>query len=682
MGLREVRNLVIPLSSEKMKTENPCASDEVQTPVRRILHADSKHGISTHEVLTPMIHFPIAPRATSRLTPSALTRQVIGGAGGSLRGEDTYQARLVHNISTDLLKAFSTDVWTLESEDSMISELQPEPLRLSRRESQLTQDQVQKCARMLQGLNDEKLEDVEEGGMEEWLDGIVNQKASGVFNSPEFRVDPLVDERSFDMQTEQSVEGLKIFRRQSRIFTEPVHTKATQREQRSTASQITPENSQNSLMGENLSFCIAAKEPSGFTPRHPKNEEFQRPMPRSPMMLNYTNEEISEKEISESIRTTADQVRNERRFGTVPIKRTPAHTSKHQSQEPQKMFSTTPRGMRDFTLWRNGHSFHVNEAAIALDFSDSAKDVECPQNTEDHGSITTRDFFEHAEVKKNRPKHRPIPVDAHRFSSQRFDPESRIVTQFALTKTPSPPDGKESTTVRTPTSAISNLFRKRHRSDQLTTPRTPRTPVTPTMHWRPFDDPHQAAPCSLVWTSGRQEDRREKMERAAYFKEKIERENTVDTVMSKDARSKSSLRNISSKEDVRRRRSFSEHRQSMDSLIGWKSFIDDTPENPPASSPLPPVPPLPSSSRLKHLSTTARDFAAPTPSGTGYKTKKPQGLKVETKKLRKVSREGPQSARKTVNSGGLRTAFRLEGRRLSFGKTVGDRRVDEVVPRR
>ena len=679
LGKREGVSLLVPLSLEAARmTGLPRVDHMSQTPVRTVISADSRLGTSTHEVTTPLIHFPIAPQATSRLTPTTLTRQVIGGAGGQLHAEDVYQARLVRNISADLLEAFSADVWTFEAEDSMISELQPEPLRLSRRESQLTQDQIQECSRMLRGLKDGIPEVEDEDESEKELGNAKIQQTLNALDSSNVKRCASLTEESFGAGTRGRGGRLVNFREQSRNFTDSIYRKGNTGEQPFESSQITPENSQKTLLEGDQSFYIATEGPSGFTPRHPKKDEALRPIPCSPIMMDFGKPEISEKEVSETIRATADRLRNGRRFGIVQSKEESPLVSGCQSQGDQRMLSTTPQGMRSFTLWRNGHAFHVNEDAIAHDYADGETTTEAAHDDE---TITTRDFFQLSDVKTNRPKHRPIPVDAHRFSSQRFDPDSRIITQFAQTKTPSPTERRESTALRTPTSALSNLFRKRRRSEHVPTPRTPRTPATPTTHWRPFDDPQQPPPCSSVWTSGRREDKREKKERAAYFKEKVDRESMMDKLVATEARSRSSLRNKRSKEDMRRRNTTLEHRQSIDSLMGWKSFIDDSPEQPPVSSPLPPVPPLPSASKLTNLAATTRDFSVPTPSGAGFRSKKPQGLKVETNKLRKVSREGLHSARKTTSSGGLRTAFRLEGRRLSFGKGAGDRRADEVVRR-
>ncbi|KAJ4142575.1 hypothetical protein NW754_010016 [Fusarium falciforme] len=150
----------------------------------------------------------------------------------------------------------------------------------------------------------------------------------------------------------------------------------------------------------------------------------------------------------------------------------------------------------------------------------------------------------------------------------------------------------------------------------------------------------------------------------------------------------------------------------MESLVGWKSFIEDAPE-PLFSSPLPPVPPLPTPSQLNltlnrldqaqaqaPLRVASAVEASAAAAAAAYRSKKPQGLKVETRKLRKASRDelrgtrtpsGTTTATAASGSsgGGLRTALRLDGRQLSSGRAavdegerLVDRREDEVVSRR
>lgn len=291
-----------------------------------------------------------------------------------------------------------------------------------------------------------------------------------------------------------------------------------------------------------------------------------------------------------------------------------------------------------------------------------------------------------------KPGYAMSSVDAHRFSSQRFDPLSRISSPAPRTSkldkpdkaiTPSP-EPKEVVVPRTPSSTIGSLFRKRVRSHHGG--RTPTTPLTPSTHWRPFDESEPKPPCSSPWMSGKGENKMEKMERAAYFREKAEQQlGQNEATPEKLTIRKSSLSKVRSKEDLRRKNLGLGRRQSMESLVGWRSFIDDAPEPLFSFSPPPPVPPLPAPSRLDYLD--ARADSGATAAAAAYKAKKPQGLMVETtRKLRKQSRDGSRASRtpsSMPSSGGLRTAFKMDGKRLSVERVaVEEGREDEVVARR
>jgi hypothetical protein len=143
-----------------------------------------------------------------------------------------------------------------------------------------------------------------------------------------------------------------------------------------------------------------------------------------------------------------------------------------------------------------------------------------------------------------------------------------------------------------------------------------------------------------------------------------------------------------------------DNRMSNESLVTWRNFIQDAPE-PLFSSPPPPIPPLPSESqlnlalgRLQQARTPSRAVSgAETPAATSYRARKPQGLKVDTDWARIPAREGARTPSRntgTKPTGGssYRTALRLDGRRMSFGRaeTEDERQVkgrdDEVISRR
>ncbi|KAF7562373.1 hypothetical protein G7046_g1732 [Stylonectria norvegica] len=710
VGSQDYQRLVVSSGPKPQLPQRPlsptitdfCSSHFTnQTPLRRMVECSPQTYSS--EAPTPIAHFPIATQPTLRLTPSTMARQVIGGAGGCLRPEDAHQARIVQSISVDLLQGISADVWTEDSEESMLSELQPEPLRLSRRVSQIDKAQNRRGSVMLQGVTEEIVEKMRD------LQKDDEQDAAGDFASLETGngfsqggQDASYNDSRYEETRGREGAGL-----------------ASQDLQRSSSQLITPTTSLNCLMDRSPSFNIAAKGPSGFTPRHSSKQSVaQWTIPRSPMMSDLRDAETLTRDSSQVADAAVNQMQQNERLDIFqskdPASHKPAAPQEHgpSLKQLERAVGTTPPAMKSFTLWRNGIS---NKGQPRTDeeekcstwrhtsvLSTETFDTSTSQEFEPLQPTLTRDFSRPAEPKKARPKHKPIPVDAYRFSSQRFDPSTRTTStiaqrsEFAVTdlSAPSPPEPEDAVLAKTPTSAIGSLFRKRVRSEYGGNT-TPRTPVTPSLQWKPFEEPREEPPCSSPWLSGQIEDRRDKTRRAEYFREKVEREkvereNTLRKETSKTSSGKSSLRSVDSKNGGRWKKLDLERQQSMESMVGWKSFIDDTSVLA-STSPVPPLPPLPTPSRLSSLpSTTTQDFSATsTTTGAGaaaYKTKKPDGLKVETKKLRKVSKEQKRPARtpNTASNGGLKTAFKMDGHRLSFGRVVedGDTRVDEVVERR
>ncbi|KAL6852929.1 hypothetical protein ACO1O0_007477 [Amphichorda felina] len=207
----------------------------------------------------------------------------------------------------------------------------------------------------------------------------------------------------------------------------------------------------------------------------------------------------------------------------------------------------------------------------------------------------------------------------HAIESRSSSLRSNMTTQERLSQghlqparpgTPSPnntPTGKH----RIASSTFGSLFRRRVRSKPL------RTVTTPTTHWRPFEVPMEEPSCSPPWDQDRQRLGGAKEQRAVYFKQKVERDES-ERRASRGSRDECQLRPKSSRE----------------SLIDIKTAIDNYPG-----------PSMPD---------------APT-----YKDKKPQGLAVETTMANRLRK--PQSV-----SSGLRTAFRRGVRRASLSKIVVD----------
>ncbi|KAM5345718.1 hypothetical protein ACJ41O_011579 [Fusarium nematophilum] len=519
-------------------------------------------------------------------------------------------------------------------------------------------------------------------------------------------------------------ETVQRLRREIRNFTDSNVSPAPAGLQRSSSTIITPTQSLRSV-GRKASFNLEEVEGSGFTPEHDREETRGGTFPRSGMMLNLRD---TRARLRYPLREDHRDIQLSRSMDNAPpimtrLADVPARQQQRISlRNLESAVSATPRRMKKSSLWdsnRDGYREDQSRLVGSTDVLDQT--VDTSRSVHRFPSTTTRDFSQQAKLKKQQPKHKPVPVDAHRPSTQRCDHPISVTSPVPIDegptanerKTPSPTESRSTVVLRTPSSTIGGFFRKRVRSEHGA-PTAPRTPASPRTHWRPFDEPEPEPPCSTPWLSGQGEDKKEKEARAAYFREKAERELEGIRPPRRSSR-KGSFGSTKSKEDIRRKGLGLDHRQSMESLVGWKSFIVDAPE-PLFSSPAPPVPPIPTASQLNltlnrlpqaqaqaeaHAHAPHRAVSAEESSpASGYRGKKPQGLKVETRKLRKASREGLRETRTPSSTtagrtpasgsggGGFRTAFRLDGRRMSFGRVAAEeqrqlrQREDEVVPRR
>ncbi|KAF4964480.1 hypothetical protein FZEAL_10864 [Fusarium zealandicum] len=660
-------------------------------------HRGFKHDIHSLEPIdtrSPLARFPISAQPTHRLTPGTLARRVIGAAGGSLQAEDAHQPQLIQSLSSELPQGLTADFWDVEK-GSMISDFQPEPLKIPQRESQATVEHYRKWSMIFDGLS---------GDVPSTL------KSFELNLGPEHGFGPSKNEPGevVLLDREQTIRRLK---RQIRNCTDSDVSPAPTGLHRSSSTIVTPTQSLKSLQRK-ASFNLEQMEHSGFTPEYHGEKVAEGSFPRSGMMLSLRDtqtrlrlplEEPKDIQLSRSLDTAPPMMR---RLPDVPD----SHQQRAAPRTWEKAVTATPGRAKRFTHWSNDRFENYDASSCLTDISGTSTQKPNRSTEGDvqrYPSTTTRDFSQ-TKLKKQRPKHKPVPVDAHRFSTQRYTTSGRVPSPIPFGEdpipyernSPSPTESRNTVVLRTPSSTIGSLFRKRVRSEH-SAPTTPRTPASPSMHWRPFDEPEPEPPCSSPWASGQGEDRTEKAIRAEYFRAKAKYEIEGKQSPKRSSR-KGSFGSSKSKEDIRRRNLGLSHRQSMESLVGWKSFIDDAPE-PLFSSPLPPVPPLPTASQLNLTlnrlpQAQASLWSAP---AAAYRAKKPQGLKVETQKLRKASRDGlrgtraPSSATTTMtpvsgsSAGGLRTAFRLDGTRTSSGRALVEEeellrrgREYEVVSRR
>ncbi|KAM0555963.1 hypothetical protein ACHAPJ_005942 [Fusarium lateritium] len=685
-------NRVLSAHLSRVCTEDLSVLDFATPRVRGKMLGHSPDSLATTDSRSPLARFPIAAQPIHRLTPGTLTKRVVGDSGGQIHSEDTRQARLISSPSNELPQGLSADLWDVETE-SILSDLQPEPLNINRRTTKASIDDGRRWSRMFDGLSADVPSTLGKFGISTSIErehDMVSEADEGDYvPAEEYRTAPRLRNHL-----------------QNLANTSPAHTGL----RRSASTIVTPTQSLRRLQHK-ASFNLEKTGHSGFTPEHCRESIVGGTFPRSGMMLDlqdtqarlrYPLRDPEETQLSRSLDDATPRARH-----------SPSVLDRYQQRSVLKDYeragTATPRRARIMSLWDNRRYEDDGEVSELADRTASSFHTSSILNEGDvqrYPSTTTRDFSQSNKLKKQRPNQRPTPINAHRFSKQRFDRSTRASSTlptgeyqaFNDRKTPSPTELHNTTILRTPSSTIGSLFRKRVRSD-YSAPPTPRTPASPRMAWRPFEEDQPEPPCSSPWVSGQGEGRREKEKRAAYFREKAERELAGRQSPRRSSR-KDSFGSTITKDYTRRSNLVFDNRQSKESLVAWKSFIDDAPE-PLFSSPLPPVPPLPSESQLNLTLNRLPQIQTPFRAASGieaspaatYRAKKPQGLKVETRKLRKASRDGARtpsrSATMTPASGSsFMTAFRLEGRRMSFGRAAADEepqirgRDDEIVSRR
>lgn len=661
------------------------------------LAEDNPQSFSSINCRSPLAHFPIHPQSNCRLTASALTKHVIGDAGGQLHHEDTRQARLVESLSTDFPQGLSADVWNTDDE-SFISNLRPEPLRINRQRSQPGKDDIRRWSRLFDGLSEDVPEQLKNFEMGDYFE------RSLMTGSMRERQQPLTGR-------EKACEKLKGQMRNFADAGTPVRTPSLHR---SSSAMFTPTNDRESSLHRKASFALEDVGRSGFTP------ERVRAMPKNVIEKTTTQRLVlSDLMNPQHVRTSkhlselAGQPKERPRHGGRGIPSPPKmkQLPNIPKQRGANLADWEAKGIRDRSMRERAHREDEREVMESLrpvrvregrqNDTERSKPQQNPEREvreqaqlekelkeEPQSERVARDYS-HSTLRKGRQKKRAVPAD---------DPWSRIMspTTFedplkdevpARTKTPSPDRSREITNVRTPSSTISGLFRRRIKSEAV--PAAPRTPASPALQWRPFDETPVEPPCRSLWLSGQGEDKREKEERAAYFKAKAEKERVRnERFLKRDDRKPSFTR-----EELWLQSLDVHHNQSKESLVGWRSFIDDAPEPLFSSSPLPPVPPLPSASHLNlldmaHASQRAASLMEIAQASARARSPEPQPRRPQveqTQKLHQPSRETLRSSR-TPSTSALRSAFQIGGRRMSFGRTIlekgkGRDRDDEVVAR-
>ncbi|KAF4341994.1 hypothetical protein FBEOM_4044 [Fusarium beomiforme] len=640
---------------------------------------DTPQSLATTDKRSPLACFPIAVQPIYRLTPGTLTKRVVGDSGGKLLSEDTRQARLIPSPGNKHHQGLSADLWEADAE-SMISDLQPEPFHINRRQHRANTDQSD---RRWTGMFDRGNADAP-------------TTLEMLRMSPRTEQEGDLDLEAVDDDYYSSTEGdrtPRVSEHQGQCIM--LTTPGPRGLQRSASTIITPTQSARRLEHK-PSFNLEAIGQSGLTPEHYRESISKETFPRSGMMLNLQNthgrlrcplQELDGPQLSQNFK---DRTAKARRLPEPP---NPGR-SERGSTAKEWMRAITPRKAR--TMSRQiGRSEKHSEASSVEDWR---KNLFQPSDTSEVGDVqcsisTTQDFSQTHRLQKPPPQSTLTPSSTYRPPDQRHDRSIRASSPLPLGnevvvpdhRTPSPTASQNPASSRTPSSSIGGLFRKRIHPD-CHIPTTPRTPAQPKLAWSPFANYEPEPPCASPWISGNGEGEREKEERAAYFREKVEREFQIRQSPKRLDR-KNSVGSMANGDSVVQDNLTANNRVSKESLIPWKQFLKDAPE-PLFSSPLPPVPPLPSDSQLnlaldRRLQTqtpsrvTSRIEAT---SASTYRDKKPQGLTVETRKLRKAMREGAQTPSRNTSmtpaSGtSFKSAFRFDGRRMSFGRQAAERKI-------
>ncbi|KAH6896873.1 hypothetical protein B0T10DRAFT_583522 [Thelonectria olida] len=664
------------------ETEKPLLSFLESSPSSRPSPLTARRGV-THspqsETCTPLARFPISVQQSSRLTPSMLMKHVVGGAGGQVHPNDSQRPLLVQSSTAELPLASSADVWGSLSGDSRGSGIRPEPLRIGGRNSQ-QKEEGRSCRRKALGdLFPSQWREYKESERDILEMGKTNHHGDQHHS-------PLSGhKRAFAAPKRLGGDLQGIPNIPENIPSYPSTT-------------ITPTPSSTNLQAGSP-FKIADEGPSGFTPRHPKGQA--KSLTSRYLKLSDKNKlEASRTDAYANIATNvARGAHGMERLDEVPFEDHP-HARQQQGSllfdrsmppTPPRQYNSQVRNHRTLPQRGTRDAGHYDAYEESIGPNGSKSPLQTERNlptqlrTRSRLSAYLRQYSNGFGPLRDAPLRKPAGADVSHVSSQGLDtvdevasskPNSSDLSRTETTQTPSS-EGTDLKTPQTPSSTIGSLFRKRNWSQYGGS--TPRTPGTPSAYWRPFEEPTAEPPCTSSWMAGGGEDGGDKRERALYFKNRVGYPRSQNPVSPPGASMrKPSLSQMRSQEDIRSRLS---RRQSTETLVKWRDFISDAPE-PLFTSPPPPVPPLPATSRLESLRSVAESEVSGTETAE-YKATSPDGFQVESQSPRKPSNEAPKRRvpKSTRSMSALRSAFKRDALKIGLGKTRIDEREDEVVPR-
>lgn len=575
---------------------------------------------------TPLAHFPITSKHTARLTPSTVSRQVIGFAGGNIQSRDVQQAKLVRSPSGGLVQASIADVQ---------EETEVQPLLFNRQQS----SQLQSESVMRESCVPDGRLEVPPHANEESNSESPKRVKSSESLAPEFELKKSQQKHAEMVAIALNEKGIG-----NAIFPEP--TTPPQRD--TSSSHTSPSTTHQTRDLHPHQFTISSNERSGFSPeqcRHEKNRKMmmknkhkkkrQSAIPDSPTLPSVESlcviQQVSTKEYKEP----AYLARCERRFGLVPPKllvSTEAPVRMHGTLElprgigriaTERPSSRTPKVKlsskktskdSSFTLHRaKSHDAFTILPRLDTTYSKEESTTVLGQDVKTRDNLAANSENNHS-GRNSETSILSLPDEAHRFSLQRFDltlrrnlgaanePDSICVEQTVERTTPSPPN-RETKLKQTPSAAFGTLFRRRNRAGPERIVTTPRRVLSqsPIIHWKPLEESHNTPPCPSPWMFGGDDNYYKDMqERVGYFRENAARELAQKRKHRKEdcGNGRNSRSSHESRDGTHRQmESLGGRRVGMGSLLSWKSIVNDEP-SPPPYSPVPPVPPFPSLSQL------------------------------------------------------------------------------------
>ena len=552
------------------KTSTPRGTDSVTGTGLTIRHGDEDGSPpptfdcnlvlkTLDDVSTPLAYFLLGPNHPRR---STFVRQVVSGSGGHLHQEDPHRPQLD----------------TVDSRISMIPELQPAPLRLRRRDTLTLRREKTRPSSLEAPTGD----------------------SSGQIEDSDPKDQTVLEYGNDDGPPTVEV-GSPTLRR--------------------TTTKIKSRSKPQSIP---TSFNISPDEPSGFTPRHGLRAKLPREPQHSPTIPGFRPYHPSSGDSETSFaETTAQNMHHNTRVGVVPPKVEASTGRQPEPQGPRTLAGVdddeiyTPRLSRSLASLRH---FSSDQSSFSMERAKSRGALTILPRSE--ARFFTKDSPSHSSDIST-PMMSPGPGQLkHAIEPRSSSLRSNMTTQERLSRGQLQSDRPETPSPNTPTaqqrtvsSTFGTLFRKRARDKPL------RTVTAPSTHWKPFEEQPYEPPYSSSWSRGRQGDGDAKEQRAAFFKEKVDREELERRTLRYSHRSSGESR--------------LRPRSSRETLVDFKTAID--------SYPAPSLPDAPA-----------------------YRDKKPEGLAVETTMANRLLRK-PQST-----SSGLRTAFRRGVRRASLSKIVMD----------